>query len=70
MSTFHQFISERGFDRFRPGLEARFVAHGLNYRIVYSESAPFPSLLVLKQASREPDRPGNCFSIFFDLIRI
>jgi len=28
------------------------------------------SQLVLKQASREPDRPGNCFSIFFDLIRI
>ena len=26
--------------------------------------------LALKQASREPDRPRNCFSIFFDLIRI
>ena len=44
--TFHQFISERGFDRFRSGLEARFTAHGLSYRIVYSESAPVPSLLV------------------------
>ena len=30
----------------------------------------FPPCLALKQASREPDRPRNCFSIFFDLIRI
>jgi hypothetical protein len=44
--TLHQLISERGFDRFRDGLEARFTAHGLSYRIYYSESAPLPSLLV------------------------
>jgi len=44
--TLHQLISGRGFDRFRNGLEARFTAHGLSYRIYYSESAPLPSLLV------------------------
>ena len=44
--TLHQLISERGFDRFRDGLEARFKAHGLSYRIYYSESEYLPSLLV------------------------
>ena len=46
-------ISERGFDRFRDGLEARFKAHHLSFRIHYSESSPHPSLLVgLENAER------------------
>jgi hypothetical protein len=39
-------ISERGFDSFRDGLEARFRAHHLIYSIHYSEHSPLPSLLV------------------------
>ena len=39
-------ISERGFDNFRDGLEARFKAHSLSFRIHYSKGSPVPSLLV------------------------
>jgi hypothetical protein len=48
-----QLISERGFDSFRDGLEARFRAHRLSFRIHYSEGSPLPSLLVrLENAER------------------
>ena len=52
--SLHHLISERGFDSFRDGLEARFRAHSLIYRIYYSpEAAPLPSLLVrLENAER------------------
>lgn len=46
-------ISERGFDSFRSGLEARFRANHLSFRILYSEDSPLPSLLVrLENAER------------------
>lgn len=44
--SLHQLISERGFDRFRDGLEARFKVHRLDFTIHYSEASPVPSLLV------------------------
>lgn len=44
--TLQQLISERGFDRYRPGLESRFAAHGLIYRIRYSDVPLFPSIFV------------------------
>lgn len=46
-------ISERGFESFRDGLEARFRAHRLSYDIHYSEGSPLPSLFVrLENAER------------------
>ena len=44
--SLHQFISGRGFEQYRDGLEARFRAHGLSFRIYYSEGSPDPTLLV------------------------
>jgi hypothetical protein len=58
-------ISERGFDSFRDGLEARFRAHSLSFRIHYSEGSPLPSLLVcLENAERAGEvcvwESGHC----------
>ena len=54
--SLHQFISGRGFDHYRDGLEARFRAHGLGFLIHYSEGLPDPILLV--ELSRD-DRFGK-----------
>jgi len=54
--SLHQFISERGFDRYRDGLESRFRAHGLSFSIHYSEGAPDPTLLVRLERD---DRTGE-----------
>ena len=51
--SLQHFISERGFDRFRPGLESRFKANRLDFNIQYSEGSPLPSLRVrLENAER------------------
>jgi hypothetical protein len=52
----HQLISERGFDRYRPGLESRFKAHGLSFTIHYSKGSPLPSLRVRLE---NPERLGE-----------
>jgi hypothetical protein len=44
-------ISERGFDRFREGLEARFTANQLIFPVYYSEGSPLPSLLVALEST-------------------
>ena len=44
--SLHYLISERGFDNFRDGLEARFRVNRLSFRIHYSEGSMLPSLLV------------------------
>jgi hypothetical protein len=51
-------------------LDAKLQEKRIQLANTYDQTERELSSLVLKQASREPDRPGNCFSIFFDLIRI
>jgi hypothetical protein len=40
----HELISERGFERFRLGLESRFRANGLDFTFGYSGEAHIPKL--------------------------
>ena len=44
--SLRELISEKGFDRYREGLESRFRANRLVYSITYSEGSPDPSLRV------------------------
>ncbi len=54
--TLQELIGARGFDRFREGLEARFGAHRLTYKIHYGETPPNSSLLVRLESK---DRIGE-----------
>jgi hypothetical protein len=54
--TLQELIGARGFERFRQGLEARFDAHRLVYKIHYGETPPNSSLLVRLESK---DRIGE-----------
>lgn len=54
--SLHQLISERGFDQYRDGLEARFRAHNVSFSIHYSEGTSDPTLLVRLESD---DRLGE-----------
>ncbi|HEY1719351.1 MAG TPA: hypothetical protein VGH42_13815 [Verrucomicrobiae bacterium] len=57
MSTsLHQLISEKEFDRYRDGFEARFRANHLAFSIKYSERSPNPSLYIRLEG---PERIGD-----------
>jgi len=63
--TLHRLIGEKGFERFRRGLESRFNAHRLSYTIQYGETPPNSSLFVrLESDTRIGEicawESGNC----------
>ena len=54
--TLQELIGKRGFERFREGLEARFGAHRLAFKIHYGETPPNSSLLIRLESK---DRIGE-----------
>jgi hypothetical protein len=42
--SFRDLISGRGFERYQPGLVARFKAHGIGYAVTYGEPTPKPAM--------------------------